>query len=175
MNRIFTRLVGVGMVVALCMAGGAGWVQAQEEDAQAGVTDSMLASAPAASWLHGNGNWAGHRHSLLTQLNPSNVGDLRVAWIFSTGGKTDAQATPLYHDGVVYQAQDNTVFAIDARSGGRLWKYVHELPEDWGGQFADFFTGKHRNLAISGECIYCLLYTSPSPRDRTRSRMPSSA
>ena len=24
-------------------------------------------------------------------------------------------------------------------------------------------------------CIYCLLYTSPSPRDRTRSRMPSSA
>ena len=23
--------------------------------------------------------------------------------------------------------------------------------------------------------IYCLLYTSPSPRDRTRSRMPSSA
>ena len=24
-------------------------------------------------------------------------------------------------------------------------------------------------------CVYCLLYTSPSPRDRTRSRMPSSA
>ena len=23
--------------------------------------------------------------------------------------------------------------------------------------------------------MYCLLYTSPSPRDRTRSRMPSSA
>ena len=25
------------------------------------------------------------------------------------------------------------------------------------------------------ECLGCLLYTSPSPRDRTRSRMPSSA
>ena len=25
------------------------------------------------------------------------------------------------------------------------------------------------------ECTSCLLYTSPSPRDRTRSRMPSSA
>ena len=33
-------------------------------------------------------------------------------------------------------------------------------------------------LAISlliGVLYYCLLYTSPSPRDRTRSRMPSSA
>ena len=26
-----------------------------------------------------------------------------------------------------------------------------------------------------GKVIDCLLYTSPSPRDRTRSRMPSSA
>ena len=29
--------------------------------------------------------------------------------------------------------------------------------------------------AAFGEHIICLLYTSPSPRDRTRSRMPSSA
>ena len=28
---------------------------------------------------------------------------------------------------------------------------------------------------LLGICITCLLYTSPSPRDRTRSRMPSSA
>ena len=30
---------------------------------------------------------------------------------------------------------------------------------------------------LSGEAFFpaCLLYTSPSPRDRTRSRMPSSA
>ena len=28
---------------------------------------------------------------------------------------------------------------------------------------------------INGNTDYCLLYTSPSPRDRTRSRMPSSA
>ena len=35
------------------------------------------------------------------------------------------------------------------------------------------------NLGVSRDCkdydIDCLLYTSPSPRDRTRSRMPSSA
>ena len=34
-----------------------------------------------------------------------------------------------------------------------------------------------RGPGVNGDSIYngCLLYTSPSPRDRTRSRMPSSA
>ena len=32
-----------------------------------------------------------------------------------------------------------------------------------------------RNSIFFGEYLGCLLYTSPSPRDRTRSRMPSSA
>ena len=32
--------------------------------------------------------------------------------------------------------------------------------------------GRHPNIALLTDC---LLYTSPSPRDRTRSRMPSSA
>src|SRR5664280_3618233 len=40
-------------------------------------------------------------------------------------------------------------------------------------------TGNTNDLAISGAGFFllkdCLLYTSPSPRDRTRSRMPSSA
>ena len=31
------------------------------------------------------------------------------------------------------------------------------------------------NLRFIGKNYACLLYTSPSPRDRTRSRMPSSA
>ena len=31
------------------------------------------------------------------------------------------------------------------------------------------------NLTVTGNLTVCLLYTSPSPRDRTRSRMPSSA
>ena len=32
-----------------------------------------------------------------------------------------------------------------------------------------------RKRALGDAFIACLLYTSPSPRDRTRSRMPSSA
>ena len=48
----------------------------------------------------------------------------------------------------------------------------------------NFYTGSKKNLMeivnnpnfeIIRHDITCLLYTSPSPRDRTRSRMPSSA
>ena len=41
-----------------------------------------------------------------------------------------------------------------------------------------FLSGVKKILFLGSSCIYpkfCLLYTSPSPRDRTRSRMPSSA
>ena len=38
---------------------------------------------------------------------------------------------------------------------------------------AQFNLGLMHIFAVSLSC--CLLYTSPSPRDRTRSRMPSSA
>ena len=34
---------------------------------------------------------------------------------------------------------------------------------------------KHGIHQISGMIVICLLYTSPSPRDRSVSRMPSSA
>ena len=41
------------------------------------------------------------------------------------------------------------------------------IPEEFGGS----------NFGVTGigVILHCLLYTSPSPRDRTRSRMPSSA
>ena len=42
------------------------------------------------------------------------------------------------------------------------------------GYKVDMLTSNHRGIIDEG-LKYCLLYTSPSPRDRTRSRMPSSA
>ena len=51
-----------------------------------------------------------------------------------------------------------------------------------GASYADARIGRYRRQSIntrernvSGVSDSCLLYTSPSPRDRTRSRMPSSA
>ena len=55
--------------------------------------------------------------------------------------------------------------AGDIAHGGELVGY--ELPDS-----ADV---SGRRLRRELEAAGCLLYTSPSPRDRTRSRMPSSA
>ena len=43
------------------------------------------------------------------------------------------------------------------------------------GEFHPEILRKMGELGVLGLPIPCLLYTSPSPRDRTRSRMPSSA
>ena len=45
------------------------------------------------------------------------------------------------------------------------------LLDPWYTQFANYL----RDLLNGDMGTSCLLYTSPSPRDRTRSRMPSSA
>ena len=59
--------------------------------------------------------------------------------------------------------------------GGKFWP-SHLTIENYtrAFQLAPFFTFIKNSLIVSG-VITCLLYTSPSPRDRTRSRMPSSA
>ena len=47
----------------------------------------------------------------------------------------------------------------------------------WGGVVPEIASRRHVE-ALPGlieQVMACLLYTSPSPRDRTRSRMPSSA
>ena len=50
---------------------------------------------------------------------------------------------------------------------------VKHVPEEWKGRFPIPTPGGTQEMLTLSES--CLLYTSPSPRDRTRSRMPSSA
>ena len=65
-------------------------------------------------------------------------------------------------------------FRLDASSetllieGDPDLKYLNEINERYGAK--EFLV-----LTYTPKESICLLYTSPSPRDRTRSRMPSSA
>ena len=75
--------------------------------------------------------------------------------------------------------------AYDVSTGIELW--AHETTNDSTWQVADIYSGSGSGdaggITVMGTRLYfeatdgstCLLYTSPSPRDATLSRMPSSA
>ena len=76
------------------------------------------------------------------------------------------------HDGTAITLGSEPQFSLDTRTINGAW----------------MFSVIFKTAAITDQCIYsvddgaggrfldiCLLYTSPSPRDRQKSRMPSSA
>ena len=71
--------------------------------------------------------------------------------------------------GLVHEKEEIIPQAIAQKGTGPLSKVLGDLQQ--GGQGP---SGRSVNITVEGLKV-CLLYTSPSPRDRTRSRMPSSA
>jgi len=73
--------------------------------------------------MHGGGPENTH-YSALTQINRSNVKELRVAWSFDTGETGGLQTSPIIVDGVLYGiTPTEKIFALDAASGKLLWKF----------------------------------------------------
>lgn len=118
------------------------------------MDDLLNAQDNAAEWLMYGRDYRNQRFSPLTQITPENVGKLRPVWAFSTGGSLGGlEATPLFHEGVIYASADySRVFAIDARSGTLLWSFEPVYEE---GLAAELCCGPvNRGLAIKGDLIY---------------------
>src|SRR3546814_60085 len=77
-------------------------------------------------WVHPAGDYANTRYSALDQITRDNVGDLEVAWTFSTGVLRGHEGGPLVLNDVMYihAPFPNTVYALDLNNDGQiLWKY----------------------------------------------------
>jgi alcohol dehydrogenase (cytochrome c) len=102
--------------------------------AQATVTDQMIendAKTPGDILSWGIGT-QGQRYSPLKQINASTINRLVPAWSFSFGGEKQRgqQTQPIIHKGKMYvTASYSRIFALDAKTGQKLWKYEHRLPE----------------------------------------------
>ena len=84
------------------------------------------ATANPAQWAIQTGDYANTRYSNLDQINASNVGDLRVAWTFSTGVLRGHEGSPLVIGDIMYVHTPfpNNVFALDLNDNGKiLWRY----------------------------------------------------
>ena len=93
----------------------------------ASANDELLAMQNnPAFWPMPSGNYAGTRYSALSQINKDNVGQLKVAWSFSTGVLRGHEGGPLVIGDVLYYNGPfpNPVFALDLNDDGRvIWKY----------------------------------------------------
>jgi glucose dehydrogenase len=85
-----------------------------------------------ADWTHYGRDLAGQRFSPLTQINTSNVHQLKEAWRVNTGVKATFQATPIVQNGIMYVALPfNHVLALNAKTGQEIWRYTHDRRKDW--------------------------------------------
>ena len=93
----------------------------------AAANDSVTAAiANDAQYAIQTKDYANTRYSNLDQINKDNVGNLKVAWTFSTGVLRGHEGAPLVIGDVMYVHTPfpNNVFALDLNNDGKiLWQY----------------------------------------------------
>ncbi len=78
------------------------------------------------NWASQSGNYALTRYSKLDQINADNVGNLKVAWTFSTGVLRGHEGSPLVIGNTLYLHTPfpNIVYALNLDDEQKiLWKY----------------------------------------------------
>ncbi|MGN6435932.1 MAG: outer membrane protein assembly factor BamB family protein [Agriterribacter sp.] len=80
-------------------------------------------------WRMVNGNSSANKFSALTQIDSSNVQQLKVAWTYrtgdaDTGNRSQIQCNPIMVDGVLYATSPGLkLFALNAETGKEKWVF----------------------------------------------------
>ncbi|HXG66552.1 MAG TPA: pyrroloquinoline quinone-dependent dehydrogenase [Blastocatellia bacterium] len=99
-------------------------------------------NSKAADWPAYGNDAGGSRYSPLADINRSNVGNLKIAWMYRTGEATDGtsaarksafEATPILVDGTLYLSTPfNRVIALDPETGAERWTYDPKVDQSGG-------------------------------------------
>jgi alcohol dehydrogenase (cytochrome c) len=88
----------------------------------------MLDSDHSDDWIVHGRTYDNQRFSPFTDINTSNVRQLRPTAIIQTGITKTTEMTPIEVDGVLYlETGDNNIQAYDAITGKELWAYSPKL------------------------------------------------
>ena len=81
-----------------------------------------------SNWPRSHGGFSSMRFSSLKLINKSNIGKLKLAWIFnSKDGKKGIEANPVVYDGLVYvPTPGNHIVCLDGTNGKEIWRYKVE-------------------------------------------------
>jgi alcohol dehydrogenase (cytochrome c) len=103
------------------------------KDSRAAVIDvlpaELLALPPGANWLSYNGDFTGRRFSSLSQINLTNVAQLRAQWVFHASNSNRLEVTPVVVNGVMFVTSANDTYALDARTGLAIWHHAWPVSE----------------------------------------------
>src|SRR5215813_9364831 len=124
-------LLLIAVTTTLWAQGGRGGGQNRQAPVTPVPFERILgASQEPQNWLTYGGNLSSQRHSALTQISPTNAGDLTLKWVFQSRSLEKHEHTPLVVDGVMYTTQSpNDVFALDAATGKTIWQYSHKVED----------------------------------------------
>jgi alcohol dehydrogenase (cytochrome c) len=100
----------------------------------AAVTDKDIendakSTGDVLSWGMGT---QGQRYSPLAKVNTSTIKDLVPVWSFSFGGEKQRgqESQPVIHNGKMFVTGSySRLFALEAKTGKKLWQYEHRLPD----------------------------------------------
>ncbi|HWZ54736.1 MAG TPA: PQQ-dependent dehydrogenase, methanol/ethanol family [Verrucomicrobiae bacterium] len=93
---------------------------------EAQVTSDRLlhATNEPQNWLLYSGSYASQRYSQLKQIDPANVKNIELKWVFQAQSLQKFETTPLVVDGIMYLTQSpDDIVAVDAKSGRVFWIY----------------------------------------------------
>ena len=114
------------------------------------INGESIIRGEAGNWLSNGRTYDEQRHSPLDQINLETVDSLSLASYWNTGTKRGLESTPIVVDGVMFNSGAwSMVWAHDAKTGELLWEFDPQVDREW-----------------ARYACCCLLYTSPSPRDR---------
>lgn len=131
-SRLFPEII-CALLLGLAASG---WVLKNALQVPAASAKSTGALHAIPEWRSYGGDPGGTRFSPLTQINRSNVSQLRRAWTYHTGEVNaemrnsnghripSFEATPLEVDGVLYfSTPANRVIALNAETGKQIWAF----------------------------------------------------
>jgi alcohol dehydrogenase (cytochrome c) len=105
-----------------------------------------------SDWPNYNGQFNGSRYSTLNQIDKTNVKRLAPAWVFAVPNSGRMQGTPIVAGGIMYVPSTNTVNALDAGSGARLWTFTR--PPTQGLQGNARSLGNNRGMSVVGDKLF---------------------
>ena len=144
------RIGGWAAATVLMLSGAMHW-QAQARHGSVVVAAVRGNEGATRDWPVYNGGVNGDHYSPLTQINRSNVHQLKVAWTFDTHETGGLQANPLVVGRILYAyTPSQKVIALDAATGKLIWTFDPGTPGSQPTRGLSYWTDGKTSILFAG-------------------------